>query len=173
MMSRALFVFTLVVSLLLAACGGGSTSTHEAKKEEAPAAPPVDAAVAATIEGSVKFTGAKPVMKPVSMDATPACSRQHGDKPVLSEEVVVNDNGTLRNVFIYVKSGLPAQKWPVPKDMVTIDQVGCVYKPHVTGVMVGQDLQFLNSDPTNHNIHPLPRINREWNESQPPKATPK
>jgi len=173
MMSRALFVFTLVVSLLLAACGGGSTSTHEAKKEEAPAAPPVDAAVAATIEGSVKFTGAKPVMKPVSMDATPACSRQHGDKPVLSEEVVVNDNGTLRNVFIYVKSGLPAQKWPVPKDMVTIDQVGCVYKPHVTGVMVGQDLQFLNSDPTNHNIHPLPRINREWNESQPPKGDPK
>lgn len=177
MMPRALFFLTLIVSLLLAACGGGSTSTPEAKKEEpkseAPAAPPVDAAVAATIEGSVKFTGTKPVMKPVSMDATPACARQHGDKPVLSEEVVVNDNGTLRNVFVYVKAGLPAQKWPTSTNQVTIDQVGCVYKPHVVGVMVDQDLQFLNSDPTNHNIHPLPRVNREWNESQPPKGDPK
>lgn len=176
MIPRALLAITLFVCLFLMACGGGSTSAPEAKKEEpktaAPAAPPVDAATAATIEGSVKFTGTKPVMKPVTMDATPACARQH-DKPVLSEEVVVNDNGTLRNVFVYVKSGLPNQKWAMPKNMVTIDQVGCVYKPHVVGVMVDQDVQFLNDDPTNHNIHPLPRVNREWNESQPPKGDPK
>ena len=29
---------------------------------------------------------------------------------------------------------------------------------------------FLNSDPTTHNIHPLPNNNREWNVSQPPGA---
>lgn len=177
MKPRAFFFLTPIVSLVLAACGGGTTSTPEARQEEskseAPAAPPVDAAVAATIEGSVKFTGTKPVMRPVSMDATPACARQHGDKPVLSEEVVVNDNGTLRNVFVYVKAGLPAQRWAVPKEMVTVDQVGCVYKPHVVGVMVDQQLQFLNSDPTSHNIHPMPRINAESNESQPAKGEPK
>ncbi len=174
MVPRAVITLTLSLILLLTACGGGTSPAPEAKKEEpksAPAAPAVDSAVAASIEGSVKFSGAKPVMKPVAMDATPACQRQH-EKPVLSEEVVVNDNGTLRNVFIYVKSGLPAQKWPVPK-MVTVDQNGCVYKPHVLGVMVDQEIQFLNSDPTNHNIHPLPRTNREWNESQPPKGDPK
>jgi plastocyanin len=106
------------------------------------------------------------------MDATPACARQH-EKAQLSEEVIVNDNGTLRNVFVYVKAGLPAGQWPVPGTPVTIDQNGCVYKPHVIGVMVNQDVEFLNSDPTNHNIHPLPRLNREWNESQPPKGDPK
>lgn len=176
MMPRALLAITLSVFLFLLGCGGSST-TEQTKKEEpaaaTPAAPAVNPAEAATIEGTVKFTGVKPVMKPVSMDATPACARQHGDKPVLSEEVIVNDNGTLRNVFVWVKAGLPARQWPTPKEMVTIDQVGCVYKPHVAGVMVNQPIQFLNSDPTNHNIHPLPRINREWNESQPPKGEPK
>ncbi|MCC6585208.1 MAG: DUF2012 domain-containing protein [Bryobacterales bacterium] len=175
MMHRALLALSLSVFVFLMACGGGSTSAPEAKheaKSEAPVAPAVDPAVAATIEGSVKFSGTKPVMKPLSMDATPACARQHSS-PVMSEEVVVNDNNTLRNVFIHVKSGLPSQPWPVRKDQVTIDQVGCVYKPHVVGAMVGQEVKFLNSDPTNHNIHPMPRVNREWNESQPPQGDPK
>jgi hypothetical protein len=42
-----------------------------------------------------------------------------------------------------------------------------MYEPHVLGVMVNQDLKILNDDPTNHNVHPLPRVNQEWNESQP------
>jgi plastocyanin len=104
------------------------------------------------------------------MDATPACARMHST-PQLSEEVVVNPDGTLKNVFVYVSAGLPAgQKWSVPKESVKVDQNGCVYQPHVVGIMASQDIEFLNSDDTNHNIHPLPRVNREWNESQPPKG---
>jgi hypothetical protein len=30
----------------------------------------------------------------------------------------------------------------------------------------------VNSDQTSHNIHPLPRFNREWNKSQPPGQPP-
>jgi hypothetical protein len=30
----------------------------------------------------------------------------------------------------------------------------------------------VNSDQTTHNIHPIPKDNREWNESQPPGAAP-
>ena len=43
----------------------------------------------------------------------------------------------------------------------------------MSGVVVGQSVEFRNSDETNHNIHPLPRENAEWNESQPPKGEPK
>jgi hypothetical protein len=54
-----------------------------------------------------------------------------------------------------------------------LDQDGCIYKPHVLGVMTGQNIRIKNSDPTNHNIHPLPKVNQEWNESQPPKGEEK
>ena len=53
---------------------------------------------------------------------------------------------------------------------MTIDQSGCKYHPHVLGVMAGQTLKIVNSDPTTHNIHPTPADNREWNESQPPQS---
>jgi hypothetical protein len=43
-----------------------------------------------------------------------------------------------------------------------------MYKPHVLGIQAGQTLQILTSDPTSHNIHPMPANNREWNLSQPP-----
>jgi hypothetical protein len=36
--------------------------------------------------------------------------------------------------------------------------------------MTGQTVQIKNDDPTTHNIHPTPKDNREWNESQPPSA---
>ena len=36
--------------------------------------------------------------------------------------------------------------------------------------MAGQTVQIKNDDPTTHNIHPTPKDNREWNESQAPKA---
>ncbi len=55
---------------------------------------------------------------------------------------------------------------------VVLDQNGCMYKPHVLGVRVGQDLHIVSSDPTTHNIHPMPTDNREWNESQAPGAPP-
>lgn len=153
-------------ALLLSACGGGAPDS--AKKEQAPAPPPpLDPATLGSIEGKVVFRGAKPALKPISMDATPACARMHSS-PVYSEEVVLNANGTLKNVFVRIKSGLPARQWPVPAQAVKLDQKGCIYTPHVLGVMVNQTLEIYNSDNTNHNIHPLPKVNREWNESQPP-----
>ncbi len=147
--------------------------TEEAAPAAAPAASPVvDPATAATVTGKVLFAGTRPVMRPISMDAVPACARQHAAAP-RSEEVIVNENGTLRNVFVRVKAGLPTAQWPVPSEPVVLDQHTCIYKPRVIGVMTNQTIKILNSDPTNHNIHPLPKINREWNESQPPGGEPK
>ncbi|MCC6539487.1 MAG: carboxypeptidase regulatory-like domain-containing protein [Bryobacterales bacterium] len=123
----------------------------------------------ATISGKIVFKGAKPVMRPLTMDATPACAKQHA-KPMLSEEAVIAADGSLQNVFIYVKAGLPAKTWPVTAQAVTVDQLGCVYRPHVIGVMAGQDVKFTNNDPTSHNVHPLPKVNNEWNQSQAPKG---
>jgi hypothetical protein len=39
--------------------------------------------------------------------------------------------------------------------------------------MAGQNLDIKNGDPTNHNIHPMPQTNQDWNESQPPGSPDK
>jgi len=112
------------------------------------------------------------VMNNISMDATPACAKAH-TTPQKSQEVVVNDNGTMRNTFVLVKAGLADKPYTPPTDAVKLEQKGCIYEPHVVAVMTGQDLEIINDDPTNHNIHPQPKDNREWNESQPPKGDSK
>src|SRR6266481_166083 len=158
--------------LLLAGCGGKAPETSEAPKKEAAAPAAMDDANAGSITGKVSFAGDKPVMKNLSMDATPACARAH-TTPQKSQEVVENENGTLKNVFVWVKAGLPDKQWSPPGGAAKLEQKGCMYEPHVLGVMTSQEIEIINDDPTNHNIHPLPKVNQEWNESQPPKGDAK
>lgn len=174
-MKRPLHILPAACLLVLAACSSEKkeeSRTAPAPTASGPAAPAVDPASAAAITGKAKFSGEKPKRLPISMDAVPNCARQH-EKPVLSEEAIAGAGGALANVFVYVKSGLPAGSWPAPSTPVALDQKGCVYMPHVLGVMIGQNLEISNSDPTNHNVHPMPRANREWNESQPPQSDKK
>ena len=120
------------------------------------------------ISGTVKFEGAAPKARPVRMDA--ACGAFHTER-VFSNEVVVNDNGTLKNVFVYIKDGLGGKTFNVPSDPVVFDQQGCRYEPHVFGVMAGQDIKILNSDPMLHNIHAFPTINRPFNFGMPKQGS--
>ena len=161
----------LAASLALAGCGGDKPSETADSEATAPAlsGPPAvpDEANGGTITGKVAFAGAPPKMPALDMSASPACERAYKGVEQKSEEVVVNPNGTLKNVFVWVKSGLPAgRQWAVPATTVTLDQNGCMYRPRVIGVMTGQSFEIANSDPTNHNIHPQPQLNPEWNESQ-------
>ena len=176
-MKRILISCGAASLLLLAGCGKSDQSESVKSKEEAtktaagtPAA--IDEANAGTVTGKVSFAGDKPVMKNLSMDAVPNCARAH-TTPQKSQEVMVNENGTLKNVFVWVKAGVPDKQWPVPPSAVKLEQKGCMYEPHVLGVMATQEIEIINDDPTNHNIHPLPKVNQEWNESQPPKGDPK
>jgi plastocyanin len=164
----------MACALTLASCGGGEEKKAETTPPPAaaPAAAPADDANAATVTGKVSFTGAKPAPKTIDMSANPACVKAQGG-PVKSEEVVVNDTGGVKYAFVYVKSGLPDKTYPVPSTPVTLDQKGCMYTPHVVSVMAGQNIEVKNSDPTNHNIHPMPKNNQEWNESQSPGSEPK
>ena len=124
----------------------------------------------ATITGKVTFDGTAPVTKTLDMSAVPACTQAH-KTPAKSEELIVGKHQGVKNAFVWIKSGLPADKtWAVPTTAVMITQEGCMYSPHVLGIMAGQNLDIKNADPTNHNIHPMPAVNQDFNQSQPPGA---
>jgi plastocyanin len=167
-----LTTFAIAAALILSGCGGSEPKKEESKAATPAASAPVDEANAATVNGKVAFTGEKPRIPTIDMSANPACARAHSGAPAKSEEVVINDNGSLRNVLVYVK-GVPDRQYPTPSTAATLDQKGCMYGPHVIAVMAGQNIEIKNDDPTNHNIHPLPKINQEWNESQAPGSDPK
>ena len=160
-------------AMAMTSCGGKQqpAETTSAPAATAPAGKAVDAATAGEITGSVVLDGAAPKMKAINMAAEPNCAKQH-TSPVLSEEVVTGSGGALANVVVYVKSGLEGYTYAAPATPATIDQKGCQYHPHIVALEAGQEFQVINSDPTTHNIHPVPKDNREWNESQPQGAPP-
>jgi plastocyanin len=153
--------------LVLAACSNKENteqSSNAPAETSAPAAAPIDPATVATVNGTVKFDGTAPKPAKIDMSQDPGC------KGTNEAENTIVTGGDLANVFVYVKDGLGNRTFDVPKDPVVLDQKGCQYHPHVLGVMTGQTVQIKNDDPTTHNIHPTPKDNREWNESQPPSA---
>src|SRR6266478_3994970 len=160
-------LLVLVGVLSLAGCGKKEPAEEQpaaSSPATAPAATPIDPATAATVSGTVKFEGVAP--KPAKIDM----SQDANCKGSNTAENLVVAGGDLANVFVYVKEGLGNRTFALPKDPVVLDQSGCKYHPHVLGVMAGQSVKIENSDPTTHNIHPTPKDNREWNESQAPQA---
>jgi len=129
-----------------------------------------------TSSGTVAFTGTAPTPKKIDSSADPACGTAN---PNLATEDTVVKDGKLANVFVYVKEGTAADgtkigdyTFTTPADAVTLDQKGCHYVPHVLGVQVNQKFRVTNSDPTQHNIHPSPKSNPQWNQTQPNGAAP-
>lgn len=166
--SKFLVFIGLALALTLG-CGGGEPAAEAPEAGEA-AAPPaevftVDPATAATVKGKVSFEGDPPKAQRLNMGADDECKAMHSE-PIVSEAVVVSGEGMLANVLVWVKSGLEGKTFDTLSGKVNLDQEGCIYKPHVTAVQVGQTLSVTNSDPTLHNVHPLPRKNAEWNKSQ-------
>jgi len=125
----------------------------------------------ALVSGVVRLDGPAPAAKPISMAKDQECMKMHPGG-VNSEEAITGPNGTLGNVIVYVSEGLGDRTFDPPTSPVTIDQKGCTYGPHVLAMQTNQKLEIVNSDPTSHNIHPLPANNREWNKSQPPGQPP-
>jgi plastocyanin len=167
MSQKILRAFCGVAALaLVAACGGGEeapAASAPAADATAPAAAP--AGPSGSVAGKVTYVDGD-ADTPIKMDADPVCQSLHQSE-VHTETVVKGAAGELANAFVYVKDGLPAGSYPTATEAVRLEQQGCVYKPHVTGVRVGQPVKIVNNDPTLHNVHALPKANTEFNQGQP------
>ena len=121
------------------------------------------------LRGQVRLEGKRPMMKSVSMDAEEACAKMHA-APVMDGTAVISETGGVKNVFVYVKRGLEGKSYAPPTETVVIEQKGCQFGPRVLGVRKMQTIAVKNLDPVTHNIHPMPKNNRDWNQSQAPGA---
>src|SRR5678816_1704854 len=175
--TKVWLLLALGLSLLAmgSACSKGPTNeATPTPSTSATKAPPT--ADLGTISGVITFAGAVPPAKKIDTSADPVCGSENPN--LTTEETLVKD-GKLANVFVYVKDGAAADgtkigeyNWATPATAVTLDQNGCHYRPHVLGIQTNQKLSITNSDKTQHNIHPTPKLNQEWNQSQPNGAPP-
>lgn len=135
----------LLLLLLIAVPGCGKSSDAVAPAHSS-------ATGSGVISGQVFFDGAAPAPKVVS---PPSCW-----VTVVDDTVVVNPNGTLKNVLVYLKDAPPGDGGGPP---VILDQLDARYIPKVIGLQVGQPLIVRNSDPQVHNVHIHSTINPEQN----------
>src|SRR5215813_2217549 len=167
-------VFATLVAL--AACGGGGGNQTQQTTTQSPGAAPastgaaapaaaVDPATAATVTGKVTFAGTPPPAQAVRLSSDPYCEK--ANPGLKTETEVVGSDGSVGNVFVYVKDRLGNHTFPTPSEPVVLDQKGCHYAPHVLGIQIGQPLQIVNSDDTLHNVHGLAKSNKEFNQGQP------
>ncbi|HLA12243.1 MAG TPA: carboxypeptidase regulatory-like domain-containing protein [Pyrinomonadaceae bacterium] len=176
--TKVWLVVTVALSLLAlgSACSKSEseTSTNDASSSSAKVY--ASKGDEGTVKGVVSFNGAPPAPKKIDTSADPVCAQNN---PNLTTEDTVVSDGKLANAFVYVKEGTLADGskfadtgFPTPSEAVTLDQKGCHYMPHVMGIQTNQTLRVTNSDPTQHNVHPTPKNNPEWNQTQANGAAP-
>jgi len=154
-----------LVVLAVAACGRKQSSESSAPVLT------VDLSTAGSITGTVTLESAPPTFHSIDMSASPACV-QANPSPVVPPTVVTGVHGALANVVVYVKSGLGNYKFAAPAEPAILAQKNCMYEPHVLALMTDQPFEIQNNDPTMHNVHPVPKHNRQWSNSQPAGSAP-
>jgi plastocyanin len=120
-----------------------------------------------TISGRVTVRGPLPAVQTIHMGLDPTCLEIVGTTPA-NDDLIVAADGAVANAFVYIAAGLAPGVSPGPPETpVTLDQRGCRFVPHVLGVRAGQPVDFVNSDPTEHDVHAEPGPNGEFNRLQP------
>lgn len=115
----------------------------------------------ATLRGTLAYRGPMPKLDPLEVDHDKDCCAKAAIYP---ETLLVSEDGRLRDGVVWLEGVAGDKPWPSEKGVM--DQVGCIFIPHVTVVGVGQTMEFLNSDPIIHNIHTWPRENSPMSVSQ-------
>jgi hypothetical protein len=103
-------------------------------------------------------TGANPVTgngiitgKVVISSNPPTPSFIPGSPQVKDETLVCDSNGGIKNVIVYLADAPPSLA-PSTLPPAVLDQVNCVYVPHVLAVQTGQTLVVKSSDTMMHNV---------------------
>lgn len=141
----------------------GGTETNVAKK-------PIDKATLGKVKVTVKYEGDPVANRKIKMDSDPFCASTH-EKEAMQEKFLRNANMTMANAVVYLADGWQVWEAPKPEGRATLDQHGCIYRPHVISVQTQQEIEFKNSDNTLHNVHPTPKKNKAFNKATPANSS--
>jgi len=150
------FTFT---SFFILACGllifgwGGAADAYQAETVTNPG----------KLEGTVKFAGAAPSPAPLEISKDRDVCGTH---PLFDQSLIVGRDGGIANAVITLpnlEKGAPQK----PPPLVTFDQKGCEYTPHVAVFPAGSTVDVINSDGILHNIHTDSVVNPVIDMAQP------
>ena len=171
---RCLVPICLALAAVVAA-GCSKKKKEDAESSEPAAAPEKPAAEKAvepagfgSINGSVAFAGKAPEAKDLPRKADPVCAA----KPMKDNEVIVNGNGTLKDVLVRIAPGAVKGKFSTPEQTVDVKQQDCMYVPRVQGAVAGQTVTVQNDDKTMHNVHTYKGQETILNQGQPAGSPP-
>jgi plastocyanin len=107
----------------------------------------------ATLKAKFVYGGAVPGPAKVDSSRDPFCAPLE----IFSEALSIGKNGELQNLVLMLdkssKDKVPADMLKPVEGSVTLDNNGCVFKPHIVIARVGQQIEVLNSDQCGHNAN--------------------
>jgi plastocyanin len=119
------------------------------------------ASAGGTISGRVVFVGDPPAPKKIKVTKdNDKCGAE-----ITTEDLVVGSDKGIQNAVVSV-AGLKGAP-PKPANPPTVDQKGCIFRPHVVIAPVGVGIDILNSDGILHNFHTQGVKNSPLNRAQP------
>jgi hypothetical protein len=87
------------VLMFALACSKGEKAAPQEGASTPAVGSPTPSTEGATISGQIKFIGKPPANPPIDMSEEPQCKASYSSPPH-EQEVVVNSNGTLADVFV-------------------------------------------------------------------------
>ena len=125
---------------------------------------------AGTITGTVMYDGDAPARP--AMQATKDQHCMDSLKNGKSEVLVVSKGKGIKNVVVYLRARGATPT--IPAKNPAMDQVNCMYSPHVLVVAAGTTVDLTSSDPVAHNVHSHATKNEapNWQIPGPGKAFP-
>jgi hypothetical protein len=94
----------------------------------------------------------------------------------MTRHYVLGNEGGLANVFVHIKEGLRARRFPISTNIAMMGPSNCFFEPYMAGVQVNQKLSLRSADDTTHTAHITPKSgsgNKELNITLPRRGEPR
>lgn len=150
--------------------GSGTQPAGSGKTTEAPAPGGGDGQFGkGVIKGVVKFTGedAVPMEVPKKRKDAEFCKT----KEVKHNALIISDKKMVKDVWVGLWTEQVKGEYKA-EGAKTLDQKDCNYEPRILGLMVDQEVEIKNSDPTMHNVNAKSGAKTLFNTGQPKDAEP-